>query len=186
MNSTRPFPASRLSSSCQNCPNRLAGTCESHAEKKITSNRVPGFHENTSATSKLTFAGRTRSRAIATASGAASIAVTVSAHPASASVHKPVPHAISSTLPAGRISATSRAICARAGQPAAGCEPHHVIHRAGGGRTSLGNLKDYWWHHHVVLHELGWELTVRPDGTSEVKSPSGKIIRSHSPPPRPG
>jgi hypothetical protein len=34
----------------------------------------------------------------------------------------------------------------------------------------------------VVLHELGWELTVRPDGTSEVKSPAGKIIRSHSPP----
>jgi Domain of unknown function (DUF222) len=68
-------------------------------------------------------------------------------------------------------------------QPAAGCEPHHVIHRADGGRTSLTNLKDYcWWHHHVVLHELGWELTVRPDGTSQVKSPGGKIIRSHSPP----
>jgi Domain of unknown function (DUF222) len=72
-------------------------------------------------------------------------------------------------------------------QPAARCEPHHVIHRADGGRTSLGNLKDYcWWHHHVVLHELGWDLTVRPDGTSQVKSPAGKIIRSHSPPPRPG
>jgi len=61
------------------------------------------------------------------------------------------------------------------------------LHRADGGRTSLTNLKDYcWWHHHVVLHELGWELTVRPDGTSQVKSPAGKIIRSHSPPPRPG
>jgi len=72
-------------------------------------------------------------------------------------------------------------------QPAAGCEPHHVIHRAGGGRTSLANLKDYcWWHHHVVLHELGWALTVHPDGTSQVRSPAGKIIRSHSPPPRPG
>jgi Domain of unknown function (DUF222) len=72
-------------------------------------------------------------------------------------------------------------------QPAAGCEPHHVVHRADGGRTSLANLKDYcWWHHHVVLHELGWELTVRPDGTSQVRSPAGKIIRSHSPPPRPG
>jgi len=72
-------------------------------------------------------------------------------------------------------------------QPAAGCEPHHVVHRAGGGRTSLANLKDYcWWHHHVVLHELGWTLTVHPDGTSQVQSPAGKIIRSHSPPPRPG
>ena len=72
-------------------------------------------------------------------------------------------------------------------QPAAGCEPHHVTHRSDGGHTSLTNLKDYcWWHHHVVLHELGWSLTVHPDGTSQVQSPDGKIIRSHSPPPRPG
>ena len=72
-------------------------------------------------------------------------------------------------------------------QPASGCEPHHVTHRADAGHTSLTNLKDYcWWHHHVVLHELGWTLTVHPDGTSQVTSPDGKIIRSHSPPPRPG
>ncbi len=69
-------------------------------------------------------------------------------------------------------------------QPAAGCEPHHVRHRADGGRTSLANLADYcWFHHHVVLHQMGWTLTVHPDGTSQVKSPNGKIIRSHSPPP---
>ena len=54
------------------------------------------------------------------------------------------------------------------------------------GRTSLTNLKDYCWHHHVVLHELGWTLTVHPDGTSQVQSPDGKTIRSHRPPPRPG
>jgi Domain of unknown function (DUF222) len=72
-------------------------------------------------------------------------------------------------------------------QPASGCEPHHVTHRSDGGHTSLTNLKDYcWWHHHVVLHELGWTLTAHPDGTSQVQSPGGKIIRSHSPPPRPG
>jgi hypothetical protein len=72
-------------------------------------------------------------------------------------------------------------------QPAVGCEPHHVIHRRDGGRTSLANLKDYcWWHHHVVLHELGWTLTVHPDGTSQVRSPTGKIIRSHGPPPSRG
>jgi len=72
-------------------------------------------------------------------------------------------------------------------QPAAGCEPHHVIHRRDGGRTSLANLKDYcWWHHHVVLHELGWTLTVHPNGTSQVRSPTGKIIRSHGPPPSRG
>ena len=72
-------------------------------------------------------------------------------------------------------------------QPAASCEPHHVVHRQDGGPTSLAGLKDYcWWHHHVVLHQLGWTLTVHPDGTSEVTSPGGKIIRSHSPPPAPG
>ena len=72
-------------------------------------------------------------------------------------------------------------------QPAASCEAHHVVHRADGGRTSLTNLKDFcWWHHHVVLHQLGWTLHARPDGTSQVTSPAGKIIRSHSPPPRPG
>jgi hypothetical protein len=49
------------------------------------------------------------------------------------------------------------------------------------------NLKDYcWWHHHVVLHELGWTLTANPDGTSRVTSPDGKTIHSHSPPSRPG
>jgi len=72
-------------------------------------------------------------------------------------------------------------------QPAAGCEPHHVLHRQDGGHTSLTNLKDYcWWHHHVVLHQMGWKLTVHPDGTSQVQSPGGKTIHSHSPPPRPG
>jgi Domain of unknown function (DUF222) len=73
-------------------------------------------------------------------------------------------------------------------QPAVGCEPHHVVHRKDGGHTSLDNLKDYcWWHHHVVLHELGWTLTVHPDGTSQVTSPDGTTtIHSHSPPPRPG
>src|SRR5579862_8264273 len=72
-------------------------------------------------------------------------------------------------------------------QPASACEPHHVVHRQDGGHTSLAGLKLYChWHHHVVLHEMGWQLTVNPDGTSEVKSPGGKIIRSHSPPPAPG
>ena len=72
-------------------------------------------------------------------------------------------------------------------QPASRCEPHHVVHRADGGPTSLTNLKDFcWWHHHVLLHQLGWTLTVHPDGTSQVTSPDGKTIRSHSPPPRPG
>jgi hypothetical protein len=85
-----------------------------------------------------------------------------------------------------RLVALRDQTCAHPGgcdQPASGCEAHHVVHRADGGRTSLTNLKDYcWWHHHVLLHQLGWTLTAHPDGTSEVASPTGKIIRSHSPP----
>ncbi len=72
-------------------------------------------------------------------------------------------------------------------QPASACEPHHVIHRADGGPTSLVNLKGgCHWHHHVLLHQLGWSLMVHPDGTSQARSPAGKIIYSHGPPPRPG
>ena len=68
-------------------------------------------------------------------------------------------------------------------QPASGCEAHHVVHRKDGGPTSLLNLKDFcWWHHHVLLHELGWQLTVHPDGTSQVTSPDGTTIHSHAPP----
>jgi len=62
-----------------------------------------------------------------------------------------------------------------------------VVHRADGGATSSWDLKDYCcWHHHVVLHQMGWPLIVFPDGTSQVTSPAGKVIRSHSPRPRPG
>ena len=72
-------------------------------------------------------------------------------------------------------------------QPPAACEPHHVRHRADGGPTSLANLKNYcWWHHHVILHQLGWTPALHPDGTSHATSPDGKTIHSHHPPPRPG
>jgi hypothetical protein len=72
-------------------------------------------------------------------------------------------------------------------QPAGACEPHHIVHRADGGHTSLTGLQDWChWHHHVLLHQMGWKLTVFPDGSSQVTSPAGKTIRSHSPPPRPG
>ena len=58
-----------------------------------------------------------------------------------------------------------------------------MVHRKDDGRTSLTNLKDYsWWHYHVVLHQLGWTLTAHPDGTSQVRSPAGQTIHSHSPP----
>jgi hypothetical protein len=44
MKSTRPRSASRRRSDLQNCSNRVVGTCESHAEKKITSKRAVVVH----------------------------------------------------------------------------------------------------------------------------------------------
>ena len=72
-------------------------------------------------------------------------------------------------------------------QPAVRCECHHVRHREHGGRTSLRNLKMLCtFHHNVVVHRWGWQLTAHCDGTSQVTSPGGRTIRSHGPPPRPG
>ena len=80
-----------------------------------------------------------------------------------------------------------------ASTPAAATSPHPAANRTTSSTAptaaapSLANLKDYrWWHHHVVLHELGWKLTAHPDGTSQATSLDGKIIRSHSPRPAPG
>ena len=51
----------------------------------------------------------------------------------------------------------------------------------------MTNLDDYcFWHHHVLIHQLGWTLKLYPDGTSQITSPDGKIIHSHGPPTRPG
>ncbi|HXL92401.1 MAG TPA: HNH endonuclease signature motif containing protein, partial [Streptosporangiaceae bacterium] len=73
-------------------------------------------------------------------------------------------------------------------RPALECQPHHIIHRAQHGATSVTGLKNYChFHHHVLIHREGWTVTPFPDGTSEARSPDGQtIIRSHQrPPPQP-
>jgi hypothetical protein len=73
-------------------------------------------------------------------------------------------------------------------QPAAACEVHHLTHQADGGPTSVWDCALFcWFHHHVVIHEWGWTVTLHPDGTTTARSPDGtKIFRSHGPPARPG
>jgi hypothetical protein len=74
-------------------------------------------------------------------------------------------------------------------QPAAATQPHHVVHRADRGATKIENLYCLcWWHHHVMIHQRGWDLRVRGDGTLESKAPDGRIITKEQtrPPPRPG
>jgi hypothetical protein len=73
-------------------------------------------------------------------------------------------------------------------QPAAACEVHHLRHKGRGGVTSLDNcILLCWYHHHVVIHQLGWTLARHPDGTTTAwNRDKSKVLRSHSPPARAG
>src|ERR1019366_2305816 len=52
-------------------------------------------------------------------------------------------------------------------QPAAACEVHHLRHKGRGGETSLENcILLCWYHHHIVIHRMGWTLVRHPDGTT--------------------
>jgi len=68
-------------------------------------------------------------------------------------------------------------------QPPAACQIHHRRHRAHGGPTSLANLSLLCrFHHLIVVHRWGWELTFHADGTTTATSPDGRTLHSHSPP----
>ncbi len=68
-------------------------------------------------------------------------------------------------------------------QPAAACQPHHLIPRAHGGPASLANLLNLCsFHHLIAVHRWGWAITLNPDGTTTATSPYGRTLHSHSPP----
>ena len=73
-------------------------------------------------------------------------------------------------------------------QPAAACEVHHVKHKADGGKTSTKDCVLLCsFHHQVVIHRWGWTLVLNPDGsTTAWNRNKTKVLRSHSPPTRPG
>ena len=73
-------------------------------------------------------------------------------------------------------------------QPATACEVHHVRHKADGGPTSVKDcILLCTFHHQVVIHRWGWTLILHPDGTTTAWNPTKtKVLRSHSPPARPG
>jgi len=71
-------------------------------------------------------------------------------------------------------------------QPAWDCEAHHLIHREDGGDTNLDNCDIYcWWHHHVLIHQMGWTARLNGDGTTILRRPDGTIL-PNGPPIRPG
>ena len=84
------------------------------------------------------------------------------------------------TMPGGRLPGAGRRAVAADDLPAGAADLAGAVGIDGQRPAHLVQ------HHMMVLHEMGWALTVYPDGTSQVRSPGGKIIRSHSPPPRPG
>jgi len=96
----------------------------------------------------------------------------------------------SSTIPAGiRTAVTLRdqhcQWAAGCDQPASACEVHHLVHLADGGQASVRDCGLYCtFHHQVMIHRLGWTVTLNPDSTTTARSPDGtKVFRSHSPPP---
>ena len=77
-------------------------------------------------------------------------------------------------------------------QPAAGCEVHHLTHKADGGKTSVRDCALFcFFHHQVVIHRWGWTVVLNPDGTTTAwNKDKTKILHSRrhnrSPPARPG
>ena len=68
-------------------------------------------------------------------------------------------------------------------QPPDACQVHHVIPRSRGGPTSVDDcVLQCSFHHLIVIHRWGWELTLNPDGTTTATSPDGsRIFHSHTP-----
>ena len=66
--------------------------------------------------------------------------------------------------------------------------PHHLTHKADGGKTSVQDCALFcFFHHQVVIHRWGWTVVLNPDGTTTAwNKDKTKIIHSHSPPARPG
>jgi hypothetical protein len=71
-------------------------------------------------------------------------------------------------------------------QPAWESEPHHLCHRENGGPTNLDNIDTYcWWHHHILIHQMGWTARLNSDGTPILRKPDGTTPPT-GPPTRPG
>ena len=69
-------------------------------------------------------------------------------------------------------------------QPAAACQPHHIIPKSNGGKTCLANLLLLCTFHHLIaVHRWGWQIALNPDGTVTATSPDRtRTLHSHSPP----
>lgn len=77
-------------------------------------------------------------------------------------------------------------------RPAELSQVHHIVPRAAGGRTSLGNLLTLCdFHHLIAVHTWGWTIHLAGDGTTTATSPAGHTLhetdpRTTGPPPGTG
>ncbi len=56
--------------------------------------------------------------------------------------------------------------------PATGCHIHHLVPRARGGPTALGNLVPLCaFHHLTAIHRWGWTLALHADGSTTADQP---------------
>jgi hypothetical protein len=56
------------------------------------------------------------------------------------------------------------------------CEIHHIIPWELGGPTDLENLIPICSHHHHVVHDGGWRLSLADDRTLTIRQPDGEIF----------
>lgn len=66
--------------------------------------------------------------------------------------------------------------------PPGGWEAHHIIHWADGGETRLDNLILLCRHHHRALHEEGFRVRLRSDGTPRFSDRTGWPLPDLAPP----
>ena len=68
--------------------------------------------------------------------------------------------------------------------PAEACHIHHLVPRARGGPTTIGNLAPLCsFHHLTVIHRWGWTLALRADGSTAATSPDrARTLHDHDPP----
>ena len=68
--------------------------------------------------------------------------------------------------------------------PAAACHIHHLVPRASGGATTVGNLVPLCGFHHLTaVHRWGWALTLHADGSVTAASPDrARTLHDHGPP----
>ncbi|HEY5876512.1 MAG TPA: DUF222 domain-containing protein [Ilumatobacteraceae bacterium] len=64
-------------------------------------------------------------------------------------------------------------------------DAHHVVHWADGGATKLENLCLLCRFHHRLVHEGGYRIELRPDGTIQVCHPAGWLLEPSPPVPVP-